>query len=96
MFGLLLFILGLACWTLAIVLIPAALTAWAMGRFGGIDSSVIALVSTAVGVGVGWVIGRATYHPVVRWLDPTPRCKCGYDIRGLESGLCPECGEALP
>lgn len=89
-------LLGTSAWALAIVLLPAAACYRVLRGFPVIDESVAVLVSTAFGVGAGVLIGMFSYRLVLRLLDPTPRCRCGYDIRGLEASLCPECGEYLP
>jgi len=89
-------LLGMSAWALAIVLLPAALCYRVLGTFPMIHEPVAVLVATAFGVGAGVLIGRFSYRLVLRLLDPTPRCRCGYDIRGLESSVCPECGEYLP
>jgi hypothetical protein len=90
-----LFIAAMASWSLLIVLLPASLTYAFISTMPQIDDTAAVVVAMGVGIGVGWVIGRATYRPLARWLDPTPRCKCGYDIRGIDCMLCPECGEVL-
>jgi hypothetical protein len=38
----------------------------------------------------------AIINPAVR-ADPPPRgrCRCGYDLRGIESQVCPECGRRI-
>lgn len=95
MLGLALFVIGLGVWTLTAVLGPFFVAIWAMDRVPGIDDSARVVVAMAVGVALGWLLSRATYRPLVKWLDPTPRCRCGYDIRGLETPICPECGEDL-
>jgi hypothetical protein len=89
------FIVAMGAWSLLIILVPASLTYGFVSTLPQIDDTIAVIVAMGVGIGVGWVIGRATYRPLARWLDPTPRCKCGYDIRGLDSMLCPECGEAI-
>jgi predicted Zn-ribbon and HTH transcriptional regulator len=33
---------------------------------------------------------------VVRWSRRELCVRCGYDLRGLESSRCPECGNRLP
>lgn len=48
---------------------------------------VIALAAAGVALGV-WLIGR-------RYRDPAKCPDCGYDIRGLTSGTCPECGSLV-
>ena len=89
-------LLGMSAWVLVIVLLPAAVCYRVLRAFPMIDEPVAVLVSTAFGVGAGVLIGVFSYRLVLRLLDPTPRCKCGYDIRGLEASVCPECGEYLP
>jgi hypothetical protein len=41
-----------------------------------------------------WVIGRLTRG--LAWPGGGTCPKCGYDITGLESSRCPECGTKLP
>ncbi len=44
------------------------------------------------GIFAGWLCGRLLFPPKV--IYPTGKCQhCGYDLRGSESGKCPECGK---
>lgn len=45
-----------------------------------------------------WPILELLRGPVLRWRRTrSGRCfECGYDLRGNQSGICPECGKATP
>ena len=44
-----------------------------------------------LGIVTGWLAGRLLFPPKV--IYPPGKCQhCGYDLRGSESGKCPECG----
>lgn len=78
-------------YTLVVVLVPTAAIHSALASVPELGDGRL-LISVSAGAMVGGTLGWWTYGAVARWLDPTPRCRCGYDIRGLTSGLCPECG----
>lgn len=55
-----------------------------------------ACVACACGLGAGFVflVWRAGKRDAWRrWMQPGPSCPgCGYDLRGLTTACCPECG----
>lgn len=78
-----------AAWVLTLVLLPTlALLVIALKHKEFGDAGV--LIAAVVGVSLGGYAAFKTLGPILRRLDPTPRCKCGYDLRGLESSVCPE------
>ncbi len=87
---------GMAAWSLAIILVPTWIAYAALSKVPGLDDDGTLIISIGAGLGIGGLIGFSTYRPLLRLLDPTPRCKCGYDIRGLTAMTCPECGAYLP
>ena len=55
--------------------------------------------ATLVAFLVGWVVPGAVIVAIPKgWLGPIcdDLCKnCGYDLRGIESEVCPECGTSV-
>lgn len=67
----------------------------ANSRTGG--SPVIAILFTAAAVVVIAVITRVVLPRRPGLIRRAGRCSyCGYDVRGLTSDICPECGAATP
>ena len=63
------------------------------------------LASQEPGAGIGWTIGYLVFDTIlvaliiaIWWLafrrtrGPTDCLGCGYDLRGVRDGACPECG----
>lgn len=52
--------------------------------------TLVVLWNTFVGIAMALWAAHRCRHPLPARI---PRCPCGYDLRGLESDMCPECGK---
>ncbi len=68
-------------------------------RLGGLSTSVTFSITVAAGIVIAYIPSRMIFRSL-QWetfdYDGTYCLKCDYSLTGNVSGICPECGTAIP